>query len=525
MASNSANIATETLLDTLLPGFGLLSRLVSFYLHIDLSHYSFYIFCIAISWVFSTFVLPKLFDRLQHWFLQYAVSVEIMYQDTLYGQTMEWISKHHHLSRARRSIAGTKTNYDSAWRVEDGKDGEEGGNSQLREGSQPLTSSNTWDFWKYIRYLNRRREIKYTPDRDALHRFWYQGSIFALYRKSRRNLTFMEDIIIYATPWNQQLLRELLEEIQRESLQQQSNVINVYRGMKKDGYEWVPIASNKHRSMDSVVLDPHQKGPYEANVKDYLHPETARWYRERGFHYRRTYLFRGPPGTGKTSLCLATASSFGMDIYILSLNSMGENGLALLFQALPRRCVVLFEDIDCAGIHKRRNDVNVTQAELCEDQILPTHDDEIPVDQGPITLSSLLNELDGVSTKEGRVVIMTTNLRADLDNADLDNALLRPGRVDMEVEFKLASTFVIQNLFLDFYAPRNISGGSDDDQTAEKSVSDATENISTLSAEFARHIPADKLSHAEIQNYLLRYRNEPAFAVAGAAEWIKTAGH
>lgn len=125
-----------------------------------------------------------------------------------------------------------------------------------------------------------------------------------------------------------------------------------------------------------------------------------------------------------------------------------------------------------------------------------------------------------MSTKEGRVIIITINLRADLDNA-----LLRLGRVDIEVEFKLASTFVVQNLFLDFYALRNILGGSDNDQTAEKSVSDATENISTLSAEFTRHIPADKLSHTEIQNYLLRYRNEPASAVAGVAEWIKIAGH
>lgn len=99
-------------------------------------------------------------------------------------------------------------------------------------------------------------------------------------------------------------------------------------------------------------------------MKDYLHLETTRWYRERGFYYRRTYLFYGPLGTGKTSLCLATASSFGIDIYILSLNSIGENGLALLFQALLRRYMVLFEDIDCAGIYKRRN---ATQAKLCED--------------------------------------------------------------------------------------------------------------------------------------------------------------
>lgn len=50
---------------------------------------------------------------------------------------------------------------------------------------------------------------------------------------------------------------------------------------------------------------------------------------------------------GKSSLCFGIASLVQLDIFTisLSLNDLDENSLALLFQSLPKRCV-LFEDVD-----------------------------------------------------------------------------------------------------------------------------------------------------------------------------------
>jgi chaperone BCS1 len=47
--------------------------------------------------------------------------------------------------------------------------------------------------------------------------------------------------------------------------------------------------------------------------------------------------------------------------------------------------------------------------------------------QGRLTLSALLNVIDGVAFKEGRGLIMTTNYIESLDDA-----LIRPDRVDMK---------------------------------------------------------------------------------------------
>lgn len=63
-----------------------------------------------------------------------------------------------------------------------------------------------------------------------------------------------------------------------------------------------------------------------------------------------------------------------------------------------------------------------------------------------VTLSGLLNAIDGVASQEGRVLIMTTN-HPEL----LDDALVRPGRVDMKIEFTRASKDQIRELFVRMY--------------------------------------------------------------------------
>ena len=77
-------------------------------------------------------------------------------------------------------------------------------------------------------------------------------------------------------------------------------------------------------------------------------------YSNRGIPYRRGYLFHGGPGVGKTSLSFALAGLFGLEIYCLSLSeiTLTEEDLIMLFTALPQRCIVLLEDIDCAGVSR-----------------------------------------------------------------------------------------------------------------------------------------------------------------------------
>lgn len=60
-----------------------------------------------------------------------------------------------------------------------------------------------------------------------------------------------------------------------------------------------------------------------------------------------------------------------------------------------------------------------------------------------LTLSGLLNAIDGVNSAEDRVLFMTTNY---LDR--LDEALIRPGRVDLIQLFDKCSPFMLIKVIL-----------------------------------------------------------------------------
>jgi mitochondrial chaperone BCS1 len=202
---------------------------------------------------------------------------------------------------------------------------------------------------------------------------------------------------------------------------------------------WVQVAVRPARAMRTVILDSEQKRHVLADVNEYLHPATPRWYANRGIPLRRGYLFYGPPGTGKTSLSFALAGVFGLDINVISLQepSLTEEDLAGLFSNLPRRCVVLLEDIDTAGLSRNRptggNKSGADSGAGGEDN---------KDNPGGISLSGLLNAIDGVASHEGRVLIMTTN-----KPESLDPALIRPGRVDLQVGFTNATKFQARELF------------------------------------------------------------------------------
>ena len=65
-----------------------------------------------------------------------------------------------------------------------------------------------------------------------------------------------------------------------------------------------------------------------------------------------------------------------------------------------------------------------------------------------MSISTLLNVLDGLASSKGRVLIMTTNYIKRLDEA-----LIRPGRVDKKFKLHLADDNIISSIFSLVYGP------------------------------------------------------------------------
>ncbi len=105
----------------------------------------------------------------------------------------------------------------------------------------------------------------------------------------------------------------------------------------------------------------------------------------------------------------------------------------------------------------------------------------------------------------------------------LDAALIRPGRVDLQVAFTLATRDQIHETFM-----RMFSTTSDEQATGGrtqngklKSISKITDPkvLEELADKFAERLPADKFSPAEIQGYLLMRKKDPQRALDDVENW------
>jgi hypothetical protein len=106
----------------------------------------------------------------------------------------------------------------------------------------------------------------------------------------------------------------------------------------------------------------------------------------------------------------------------------------------------VIEDIDAMGdtVLRREWKKPVSEKKKEEDIFLNRKDDEKEKEQ--IDLSFLLNLLDGTLEANGRILIITTNFPERIDKA-----LIRPGRIDMIVNFKKCTHAILQEMVNAFY--------------------------------------------------------------------------
>lgn len=151
-----------------------------------------------------------------------------------------------------------------------------------------------------------------------------------------------------------------------------------------------------------------------------------------------------------------------------------------------------------------------------------------------VTLSGLLNAIDGVAAPEGHILVMTTNRPFQLDDA-----LVRAGRISVRVEFKAASKRQAEEIFLRMYVDLPSTSPPWDENVDEKGLPDQSrpENkittatpaaesedsarLRTLAKKFAELIPEHDFSPADLQDFLLMHKKDAAKAVQSLPEWME----
>ncbi|KAL2755878.1 hypothetical protein ACRALDRAFT_1064106 [Sodiomyces alcalophilus JCM 7366] len=543
-ATTEAPFATPApqlaIVDFFFPGFSIVSTAFVRYLGIDLNVYLPVLIMCGVATFAWQYFSDYLWGVIETYFMS---SVEIRVDDEIYNIIMAWVATQRFAKQSRRFVANTNLNSRAwalwRWHSDDDDD------TENDDGTDNSGNENDGHDISGV----SKKALAYTPSFGS-HTFWYKGRLLRFNRSrnhgpgSGYTASETEEISLSCFGRSPLILKQLLLEARREHLKKDAKRTMIYRGTTRSNWSepsWQRCMARTSRPFSTVILNEKKKKELIDDVTDYLSPATRNWYSNRGIPWRRGYLLTGPPGTGKSSLSLALAGYFKMRIYIVSLNSISasEDNLATLFAELPQRCIVLLEDIDSAGLtHTRTEGTGTTTTTGGDDNKddagpgQPNKGNNSNTDNTRLSLSGLLNILDGVASQEGRVLIMTTN-----HVEKLDKALIRPGRVDMTVNFTLADEEIAGAIFRAIYAPlEGEQGGCGDPasmhdllsadekeaaaaRAAEKRA-DMVAHIEALSRDFAAKIPEHEFSPAEIQGFLMRHKRDPAAAIELTEEWV-----
>jgi len=253
------------------------------------------------------------------------------------------------------------------------------------------------------------------------------------------------------------------------------------------------------------------------------------WYKKHGIPYSLGIGLHGPPGTGKTSIIKCIANKLNRHLIVISLNKINsaqefsdcyyENTFneknkrnSIIFD----KKIIVLEDIDCmSDIVQQRTGVNVnknTTENMLTNIITGLNNHKngnngnngngnngnnennrninnifktMNTNKDKLTLSDLLNIIDGIRETPGRILIITSN-----HYHKLDKALTRPGRIDVSLELKNATKKTVNEIFNYYYntnLPRNIFNKLSDYQFSPAKINNIR-FLSNTKSEFLKNL-------------------------------------
>lgn len=244
-------------------------------------------------------------------------------------------------------------------------------------------------------------------------------------------------------------IKKLINEIENCSLTRDRDTIMVNMG---EGI----MTEKPKRGISSVYTNDGAGEKLLSDVKAFI--ENKDTYVKNSSPYKFVGLLCGTPGSGKTSTIHAIASELGMGIRFINTDKEDFESIARLMCSngdidnTGKKNIIVIEDVDCMSMNvddsrklpQQDESQNNGKKSSRKAEILDTDSESVinaKVEHNrwmslqdfkatSLSLSSILNLLDGIVTPSGIIVFLTTN------NPDkLDSALLRDGRIDARYDF------------------------------------------------------------------------------------------
>ena len=244
-----------------------------------------------------------------------------------------------------------------------------------------------------------------------------------------------------------------------------------YQSSNEDGRKitWQERPFISTRRFDNLYFD--EKDKLIKKIDFFMN--NKEWYETEGHPYTLGIGLSGPPGTGKTSIIKCIANKLNRHLIQIPLNKIQneEDFYKAYFESTysKKNCdntidfnnkIIVFEDVDCMTDlvldreNKKENTNDTSDNMVVLESIVDIVSAKDANTKGSfkkdntckLTLSFILNLLDGLDENHGRILIITSNYYDKIDKA-----LIRPGRIDLQVEMKNASLNTIKEMYTHYY--------------------------------------------------------------------------